>query len=925
MKRIILTFALAAAGITAMQAQNTGYVDILQSIEDSGDFAPMFPFQPTHDAPDNITNVAAWKGETSLPAGSCGFISAKGDHFVNGEGRTIRFLGTNICFSGCFPEHKDADRVAAELARYGINIVRLHYVHHVFPPGKNYPQPDSFLEPVQLEKFDYLFAKLKEKGIYTYFQLNIARKFGEQNGFENAARLPFYNNGVDNFDGKMIELQKRFHSEILNHRNKYTGLRYREEPAISMLELSNENSIIFTWFSPKHKMPSLVEPYATDLREMWNNFLKSKYGDDATLTQAWTAGLSGDGSQMIPEGLMNGEEMPFWGIQNDGMSIGEISMVPKSSSDKISGNFYYSIKVGKVGATPNMPQFYRNGLKFTSMSPLCLKLKMRADRPCKVAVRFSQAHEPWSIAGMNSTVEVGRKWKEYTFNFTSNMDDENVRLILSHFTPCTIDVADVSLTSGMEYTWPKDQSLKGGTVNWPGKNDWSLLPQRAYDFTEFMASLESTYFRHLKTFIKTAIKAPQPVAGTQLHYGLDLPQAEMDFCDYHCYWNHPTFAGGKWDANSWFMREKPLVNGDGFPGSNLATASRSRILGKPFTISEFDHPNMYPYAAEGNLMAAAMGAFQNWSGILQFAWTHNTDFFRTVENPMFDMCSATQKLVHFPACHAMFVRGDVRQGKTDIMYVLDSTADEEIGTIARNQNTVSPAWQRDYLLASLALAIPNGRRIPEYPRLFNETGRTVIRTREEIPQSFVDAFEAREITSSTGEITWNWQINDAGYFKVDTRNTKVFSGFVRGRSFEYKGMKLTPGKTRLDWLTLSLTNTTPSISSISGEQTLSPGKYLLAVTGLVHNTGAKIINVGAGQLTFSASAGGEKGTGPVLCEGIDANLLFNGLEGKITCKALDCSGFPKADIPIEADGDGNALIHIGPEYRTVWYELNISE
>ena len=57
---------------------------------------------------------------------------AGGAQFVNERGPCY-FSGTNICFSGCFPEHDQAEQVAADLARFGINLVHLHYVHHKFP------------------------------------------------------------------------------------------------------------------------------------------------------------------------------------------------------------------------------------------------------------------------------------------------------------------------------------------------------------------------------------------------------------------------------------------------------------------------------------------------------------------------------------------------------------------------------------------------------------------------------------------------------------------------------------------------------------------------------------------------------------------------------------------------------------------------
>ena len=64
------------------------------------------------------------------------------------------------------------------------------------------------------------------------------------------------------------------------------------------------------------------------------------------------------------------------------------------------------------------------------------------------------------------------------------------------------------------------------------------------------------------------------------------------------------------------------------------------------------------------------------------------------------------------------------------------------------------------------------------------------------------------IRNEFGELYWNFDAEAGGYFMVDTPNTKVFTGFVRGRSFEYHGLTLQPGKTRLDWTTISLVKAT---------------------------------------------------------------------------------------------------------------------
>ena len=422
----------------------------------------MFPYVPTHNAEENITNVSTWPSWEKGQAGGEGFIQSVGDCFVDGNGFERRFLGTNICFTGCFPSHEDADKVAAELARYGINLVRLHYVHHKFPKGRIYPNPDSVLEPEQLERFDYLFAKLKEHGIYTYFQLNISRKFTEKNGIVNINQLPHFYHGVDNIDYRFIQLQKKFISEILAHVNPYTGLPYKDDPAIGMLELANENSIVYAWFTPRYKFSRLVEPYMTDFKAMWNNWLTTKYGTTKALKKAWLSGFDGDGTEYIPDGALTENYLKDkWYVQLDGKAKASSELLPANPKDKLRGTHFLRLTVQEKGASTNMPQFGRGLFKVRSMEPYTLKLKMRAEKNTEVDLRLSQAHAPWQLAGLSAyRLQLSRKWQEFTFKFVANMDDDGVRIVICNFEPGTIDFADFSLVSGGSFDWPKDWELE---------------------------------------------------------------------------------------------------------------------------------------------------------------------------------------------------------------------------------------------------------------------------------------------------------------------------------------------------------------------------------------------------------------------------------------------------------------------------------
>ena len=159
-----------------------------------------------------------------------------------------------------------------------------------------------------MEKFDYFISKLKENGIYVYFQLNIARKFGTVNGIVNAWRLPKYKNGVDNVNPRMIELQKMFHRDILEHVNPYTGVAYKDETCISMMEIANENSIIHSWFSPKHNFTALVEPYKSEIVQKWNAYLVRKYGNTENLKKAWVVKTPEGGKRL----LTDADNEPNW-------------------------------------------------------------------------------------------------------------------------------------------------------------------------------------------------------------------------------------------------------------------------------------------------------------------------------------------------------------------------------------------------------------------------------------------------------------------------------------------------------------------------------------------------------------------------------------------------------------------------------------
>src|SRR5438105_253883 len=86
---------------------------------------------PWDDATPGITNVSS---VNPTPAGGNGFITARDGHFYDEKGNRVRFLGVNFCFSANFPDKGDAEKVAARLRKFGVNIVRLHAMDYYHAP-----------------------------------------------------------------------------------------------------------------------------------------------------------------------------------------------------------------------------------------------------------------------------------------------------------------------------------------------------------------------------------------------------------------------------------------------------------------------------------------------------------------------------------------------------------------------------------------------------------------------------------------------------------------------------------------------------------------------------------------------------------------------------------------------------------------------
>jgi hypothetical protein len=224
------------------------------------------------------------------PAGKHGILTVNQEgHFAFADGTRARFFGTNVGGPSTAPPRHVAEATAARLARFGVNLVRLHAPDGRWAGLIDYGRGDTrALDPEVLDRYDYFVAQLKEQGIYVYFDLLCYRHFQPGDGVRDAAemdtRWEHSMKGASIFDRRMIELQKEYATQFLTHRNPYTGLRYVDEPALAVQEITNENSLFYL-----SNQKLMLSSYVEDLRGLWNQWLLDRFGGRERLDRAWTS------------------------------------------------------------------------------------------------------------------------------------------------------------------------------------------------------------------------------------------------------------------------------------------------------------------------------------------------------------------------------------------------------------------------------------------------------------------------------------------------------------------------------------------------------------------------------------------------------------------------------------------------------------
>lgn len=231
-----------------------------------------------------LSNPPIEEGSQLLTGNQGRFVRA------NEPDKPVRLLCASLAWSpasGGFPSHADADLYAAQLAKHGYNIARLHFVDASLMFGRT---RDFDFDPETLDRVHYLLAALKRNGIY-WIMDGLSSWRGAYGGYDDRwdpssdLKLALY------FDDKAFDHWLEFQRRFLTSVNPYTGSAPVHDNALALIILVNENNIEFdSIVRERDGKPH----YDERLKLPFNAWLKQRYGSTEALSQAWPDLKSGE-------------------------------------------------------------------------------------------------------------------------------------------------------------------------------------------------------------------------------------------------------------------------------------------------------------------------------------------------------------------------------------------------------------------------------------------------------------------------------------------------------------------------------------------------------------------------------------------------------------------------------------------------------
>jgi len=739
-------------------------------------------------------------------------IDANGHFAVKGQ--RIRFWGTNAAGDGAFPTLDRAWYVAGHLRKMGFNLVRFHHMDNPWG-GLSLFEANSdtrHLNPANLSRVEKYISELKKNGIYANINLHVSRTVNARDGIADADSIQEYGKAVSYFDPQLLPLYKEYARQLLTHVSPYTGLSLVDDPVMAMVEITNENSLYRWWrdgmLKPFADGGNIMTRHSKMLDDQWLVFLREEYATTDNLRSAWNEGArDGDAIELVRDGTFEKALLiAYWQMEQHETAKAGMAM---ETSQPFEGSFCARLQVTASDGIDWHLQWKQVGLSVSKDSLYTVRFAARAAQNQKISVSVMRDTSPWTWYGGGSFQLTGQ-WQVFGFSFRAPESvDRIARLSFSIGEQAgTLWFDDIHLNPASVSGLETGESLEAGNVR---RLDYAecvrYSDNRVKDMSAFYLKLQDDFFAEMRRYLKNELGVRVPVVGTNWNIGpADLAvQDKLDYIDNHAYWDHPQFPNIPWSSTDWYINNTPMVQ-DAYGGAVARLVAGVPSIGKPFTISEYNHPFPNHYQSEGVLFLAAYGAFHDADGVMLFDYggsgsNYETDFI----DGYFGIQRNTAMMALMPACAFAFRQGLIEPAQQSLEL---SFSRDDILLLPKNDHG---NWQGPQMADPL-LALQHAVR-----------NKTFTSAQSFQPASLPPA-PASPFLSDTRQLLWDV----SGLFQVVTPQQIGFTGVLD----KFTGRQLGP----LSWSSAS-GFATGTWTSLTGQPLNRADRSLIVLSTRTQNSG----------------------------------------------------------------------------------------
>jgi hypothetical protein len=392
-------------------------------------------------------------------------------------------------------------------------------------------------------------------------------------------------------------------------------------------------------------------------------------------------------------------------------------------------------------------------------------------------------------------------------------------------------------------------------------------------------------------YLKADLDVQPPLAGTSDHnhgksgYPLLTATSLLDIVDGHVYWQHPRYLTDPAGRRRGFeIPNTPMVNDP--LRSTVVQLSRTAMAGKPYTVSEVNHPFPNEYACEGIPILAAYAALHDWDGIYWYTLAHAA---LVDEAPKgighFDLAPDPLKMTQLAAGALVFLRGDVRPAK----------------------ETVTRSYAREQIYESLRLPWAESPYVtPGFPPQLALLHATRISSLAGPPTGKFSVEAAERLISDTGEIWWSGFQNKQGVVGVHTPCSEAYVGHVGG----------VPAATGNMTLLVQPPFCAATLSALDDQPIARASRLLLTATARVATTGMR--------WNEKRTSLEDWGRTPPCIEPVTGTVMLQKLTGAtgVEAQPLDATGHPLGEARRATPVADGWKVPLGAP-PTTWYLIRV--